>query len=74
MTADDYKSAIAELGFDHEGIAARLGITSRTSYRYAKVGAPKRVALLLENLIDLARLLNKRADNAPIQRKGRKAA
>lgn len=74
MTADDYKSAIAELGLDHDGIAERLGITSRTSYRYAKVGAPKRVALLLENLIDLARLLNKRADNAPIQRKGRKAA
>lgn len=63
ISADDYKAALAALGLDHDAIAAELEITARTSYRYAKEGAPKTIALALEALL-----------RASTQRKRRSAA
>lgn len=66
MTGEDYKRALAALGLDHDSVAIKIGMTSRTSYRYAKEGAPKRIAMLLESLMETQR--------SAVQRKRRKAA
>ena len=56
MTAEDYRSVLGRLGWTHAQAAAALGITERTSFNYARNGAPKVVELALRALVDAAPL------------------
>lgn len=47
MTPEEYRAAIARLGYNQTTIAPLLGITQRTSQRYAADGAPEYMARLL---------------------------
>lgn len=47
MTADQYRAALERLGLTQTTAAPLLGITYRTSQRYAAGGAPDYVARLL---------------------------
>ncbi|WP_441507957.1 hypothetical protein [Bosea sp. 2YAB26] len=47
MTADEYRHAIKRLGLNQTTIAPLLGITARTSQRYAANGAPATIRRLL---------------------------
>lgn len=47
MTPTDYRAAIKRLGFNQVTVAPVLGITDRTSRRYARTGPPETVARLL---------------------------
>ncbi|CAN7596662.1 hypothetical protein [Bosea sp. LjRoot237] len=59
MTAAAYRAALTRLGFNQTTIAPLLGVTQRTSQRYAADGAPVTVALLLAYMerygVDLAK-------------------
>lgn len=50
MTANQYKVALDALKLTHQQAAKALGISIRTSQRYAAHGAPLSVALALEAL------------------------
>ena len=50
MTGEEYKMALAALGWTHEQAAAALGVTARTSFNYAARGAPRHIALALTAL------------------------
>ncbi|MGO4678158.1 hypothetical protein AB4Z40_35435 [Bosea sp. 2YAB26] len=50
MTADEYRDALKRLGLNQHSVAPLLGITTRTSQRYAAKGAPATVRLLLAYL------------------------
>ncbi len=47
MTPTEYRAAIKRLGFNQVTVAPVLGITDRTSRRYAKQGPPPPLARLL---------------------------
>ena len=47
MTADEYRHAIKRLGLNQTTVPPLLGITARTSQRYAAKGAPATVRRLL---------------------------
>ena len=47
MTPADYRAALQRLGFNQVTIAPVLGITDRTSRRYASTGPPPPLARLL---------------------------
>ena len=52
MTPEEYRAALEALGFNHIQAAAELGISRRSSVRYATGdGAPKYIALALEALM-----------------------
>lgn len=47
MSPSDYRAALQRLGLNQTTVAPVLGITDRTSRRYAKQGPPPPVARLL---------------------------
>lgn len=47
MSPAEYRAAILRLGFNQTTIAPLLGVTQRTSQRYAAEGAPEMVERLL---------------------------
>ena len=51
MTANQYRDAIARLGLSQVRAGVLLGVSLKTSQRYAKSGAPEPVARLLRFLI-----------------------
>ncbi len=61
MTPEAYRAALQRLGLSIVGAAPLLGVTGRTSQRYAADGAPESVARLLAYIerygADLAREL-----------------
>lgn len=50
MTAAEYKAALDALDLTQQQAAKSLGVSYRTSQRYAKQGAPLHIALALEAL------------------------
>jgi len=55
MSGDEYKAVLRKLGMTHGGksAVAFLGIELSTSYRYARLGAPKPVAMLLRLMVKM---------------------
>lgn len=47
MTPEAYRAALQRLGYNQTTIAPLLGVTQRTSQRYAADGAPETVRRLL---------------------------
>lgn len=47
MTPAEYRAALTRLGFNQTTVASLLGVTQRTSQRYAADGAPETVEKLL---------------------------
>lgn len=54
MSADEYRTILERLGWTHAQAAAALGVTERTSFNYARRGAPKAVALALRAISAVA--------------------
>jgi ABC-type amino acid transport system permease subunit len=50
MTGDEYKAALEALQLTQTQAAKALGVSHRTSQRYATHGAPRAIALALEAL------------------------
>lgn len=63
MTPEAYRAALQRLGYNQTTIAPLLGVTQRTSQRYAADGAPKSVVRLLAYMerygVDLAKEMGK---------------
>jgi len=55
MSGDEYKSILRKLGMTHGGksAVAFLGIELSTSYRYARIGPPKPIAMLLRLMVSI---------------------
>jgi hypothetical protein len=51
MSAEEYRTILHQLGWTHAQAAAALGVTERTSFNYARRGAPTAVALALRALL-----------------------
>jgi hypothetical protein len=54
VTPNQYKAAIAKLGFSQEAAGVWLGVSSRTGQNYAGKGPPEPVAKLLRLIIRLS--------------------
>jgi hypothetical protein len=52
MTAEEYQAIKTKLGLGHEELAEMLDITARTSFHYAKNGAPRVVELAMRRLAE----------------------
>lgn len=52
MTGDEYKAALAKLGWTNEQMADALGISARTSFTYSARGAPRSIALAVRFLVE----------------------
>ncbi|WP_089177219.1 hypothetical protein [Bosea sp. AS-1] len=63
MTPEAYRAALQRLGYNQTTIAPLLGVTQRTSQRYAADGAPEYMARLLAYIerygVDLAKEMGK---------------
>lgn len=54
MTAEEYRTILARLGWTHAQAAAALGVSERSSFNYARRGTPKAIALALRALAAVA--------------------
>lgn len=60
MDGKEYKTALAELEMIHEQAAEALGISRRTSLRYAQSGPPRKTELALLALLEQHRAPKRR--------------